>query len=130
MRVVRMPQDIWRVSLFLINTATMADLSRPSTDEHLFQPQIRVVCRPGTSLLPLRQALHGSDAASEIDSLVSEDESLGLVYRNSSTMARGHLCGAIWGSIDPERPHPRVAVSRQGSFCMDGCDRGPRSGTE
>ena len=104
MRVIHIDPDLWRVSLFLLNTAEVADLY-PSTSEHLFQPQIRVICRPGTELEPVRQQHSTLDLKGETVPLVSEDESLNLVYRDRPSIARGHLCSAIWRSIDPERPH-------------------------
>ena len=104
MRVVPIDPDLWRVSLFLINVAVVEDSLHPSTSEHIFQPQIRVVCCSGTDLEPLRQTRFERAPTDETDQPISEDESLNLVYSNRPSMARGHLCGAIWKSIDPERP--------------------------
>ena len=42
----------WRVTVFLVNITPSSD-EMPSTEEHVFQPQIRVRCRPGTTLVPL-----------------------------------------------------------------------------
>ena len=105
LRVVQTNPSIWRVSIFLTNTADVADSARPSTSEHLFQPQIRVICCPGTDLQPVRQMNPSIDHLDEADALVAEDASLNLVYREKSSLARGHLCGATWESIDPERPY-------------------------
>ena len=116
MRVIPMPSEVWRVSLFLVNATDMADPPRPSTSEHLFQPQIRVICSPGTVLQPVRHMEPGVAGEGEATPLVSEDESLSLVYRNRSSLARGHLCGAIWRSIDPERPHAEIPSPEKAPF--------------
>src|SRR5713101_4122834 len=39
------------------------------------------------------------------DPLSAEDMELAMLYRNRVALARGHLCGAMWKDIDPERPH-------------------------
>ena len=105
MRAIRLPSDVWRVSVFMINTSDLAEPPHPSTSEHIFQPQIRVICGVGTELQPLRHIEPGLDPEGDSNSLDSEEESLRLVYRERSSLARGHLCGAIWRSIDPERPY-------------------------
>ena len=127
MRVIQMSADIWRVSLFMVNTAPMAEPPRPSTGEHLFQPQIRVICSPTTILRPVRHTEPGPDPDGESDSQVSEDESLDLVYRDRSSLARGHLCGAVWRSIDPERPHPDVPSPVKAPFAWTDADTIPTS---
>ncbi len=105
MRSIQVYSGLWRISLFLINNTDLADPSRPSTDEHLFQPQIRVNCCPGTSLQPVRQRIPRENDEGDSDLLPAEDASIELVYRERIALARGHLCGAIWRDIDPERPH-------------------------
>ena len=129
MRVIQMSAEIWRVSLFMVNTAQMAEPPRPSTGEHLFQPQIRVICSPTTILRPVRHTEPGPDPDAESDSQVSEDESLDLVYRDRSSLARGHLCGAVWRSIDPERPHPDVPSPVKAPFAWTDADTIPTSET-
>ena len=127
MRVIQMPSDVWRVSLFMVNTAVLADPPHPSTGEHIFQPQIRVICSPTTTLQPIRHIGPGPGPEGESDSRVSEDESLDLVYRDRSSLARGHLCGAVWRSIDPERPHPDVASPVKAPFAWTDADSIPSS---
>ena len=98
--------DTWRVSLFLINETVPEDAEgRPSVSEYVFQPQIRVSCQAGTVLVPVRQAFPEIQSEVEDGSLISEDASLSLVYSDRFALARGHLCGAVWEAIDPERPH-------------------------
>lgn len=108
--------DLWRVSLFLVNTTEIPEGERPETDDYLFQPQIRVHCCPGTSLAPLWMADSAvpTDAAS--DALAAEDASLALLYRERAVLARGHLCGAVWKQIDPERPHPVLPSPLEAPF--------------
>jgi hypothetical protein len=96
-----------RVSLFLINVTGVEDPdSRPATKEYIFQPQIRVVCCPGTALVPVMS--DGPESQFEASHLAAEDASLALLYRDRTALARGHLCGATWKDIDPERPHPSL----------------------
>jgi hypothetical protein len=95
----------WRVSLFLVNVTQVTEGRRPATGDHLFQPQIRVHCCPGTVLVPVWTAGATSLTNANPGSLAAEDASLALLYRERTALARGHLCGATWKAIDPERPH-------------------------
>ena len=88
----------WRVTVFLINVTPAAG-NRPVTEEHLFQPQIRIRCHPDTNLVPLDE---GRSATSD------EDQLLALLYSDRPSFARGHLCAAVWADLDPERPHPSL----------------------
>lgn len=100
-----------RVSIFLVNVTPCPD--RPGTEEHIFQPQIRVCCRDGTELVPIDE-----DRAERDD---PEDRSLALLYRDRQSFARGHLCSAMWRQIDPERPHSRLPTpAEQPFFWIDG----------
>ena len=109
--------DTWRVSLFLVNTTEMVEPEgRPSASEHIFQPQIRVVCGTGTELIPVRQAVPEVLDGGENSALTSEDASLDLVYSKRFALARGHLCGAVWRTIDPERPHRDAPSPGQAPF--------------
>ena len=116
MRVVETHPSIWRISIFLTNTAPVMDAARPSTSEHLFQPQIRVICGPETELEPVRQGDGSTDPSDASDAAVTENESLDLVYRERVSLARGHLCGAIWRSIDPERPYEGISAPDSAPF--------------
>ena len=95
----------WRASLFLVNVTEVAETGRPGTGDHIFQPQIRVHCCPGTSLVPVWTVNTGNLAGAACGSLAAEDASVALLYRERTALARGHLCGATWKAIDPERPH-------------------------
>ena len=118
------PGDTWRVSLFLINTTEQEEPEgRPSVSEHIFQPQIRVDCKTGTELIPVRQTLPEVQSEGESSALTSEDASLDLVYRDRYALARGHLCGAVWEAIDPERPHEDVPSPVQAPFYWTDADQ-------
>lgn len=101
----------WRVSAFLVNETVCRD--RPGTEDHVFQPQIRVSCADGTTLVPV-QAMRSIRAD-------DEEESLRLLYRGQKSLARGHLCSALWRSVDPERPHPSIPLPAEIPFAwIDG----------
>jgi len=82
------------VSLYLVNETPLSNEKYPRTEEHVFQPQLRVVCEKGGSIVPI---IGGQE--DEI-----EEASLSLLYRKRAAMARGHLCGVTWREVDPERP--------------------------
>jgi hypothetical protein len=111
-----LPDGGWRVSTFLVNLTQCAGETRPDAAEHLFQPQIRIRCCPDTSLLPVYGP--GITDLTGIDdgSLAMEDASLALLYRERAALARGHLCGATWKAIDPERPHPTLSSPDEAPF--------------
>jgi hypothetical protein len=94
----RQQDDRLRVSVFLVNV-TQCQGDRPTTEEHVFQPQIRIHCTEGTKLVPLEEVRSGAD---------QEEAVLAFLYRNCQSYARGHLCAALWRSVDPERPHPAL----------------------
>jgi len=106
----------WRISLFLVNVTEVTGNRRPDTSDHLFQPQIRVHCCSGTSLVPVWTAGTGNLTSATPGSLAAEDTSLALLYRDRTALARGHLCGATWKAIDPERPHPFILSPGEAPF--------------
>jgi len=108
MRARQLNGGAWKVSLFLVNITEIDDKERPRTPDYLFQPQIRVHCRPGTVLVPVWTADGVAPTTLAPDSMAAEDASLALLYRERVALARGHLCGATWTEIDPERPHPSI----------------------
>jgi hypothetical protein len=108
---VRQTGATWRVSVFLVNVTQCQE--RPRTEEHVFQPQIRVRCSDGTQLVPIDE-----DRASRDE---PEDRSLALLYRQRRSYARGHLCSTTWEEIDPERSHPQhPQPHEQPFFWLDG----------
>jgi len=87
-------QGHYPVSIYLINETTLEEGRYPSTEDHIFQPQLRIVCERGASIVPITGEKEEEP----------EESSLSLLYRNRTSMARGHLCGATWRNVDPERP--------------------------
>ncbi|MFT4053849.1 MAG: DISARM system helicase DrmA [Novosphingobium sp.] len=83
-----------RVSVWLLNLRRESERGRQGPTEHVFQPQVRVVLGEGTTLQPMRSA--ASRAA-------REERDLDLLYAGREAFARGHMCGATWRAIDPER---------------------------
>ena len=109
MRTRQQPNGSYRVSLHLVNQRRITQ--RPETPDFVFQPQIRVHCVTGRLLsvdVAPPQAMH--------DPLSIEDMQLAMLYRNRMALARGHLCGAMWKDIDPERPHPTLASPQEAPF--------------
>jgi hypothetical protein len=93
LRRIRIEHGI-HVSLYLVNSTSPSG-HYPKVEELVFQPQIRMVCQDGTHLLPIR----GEEAKHDV-------EGFPLLYRERYAMARGHLCGAVWRQVDPEREAP------------------------
>jgi hypothetical protein len=81
------------VSIYLINETNLPDPEHVQTQDLIFQPQIRVVKEENTNFSPII----GEQLRDK------EEASLSLLYLNKHAYARGHLCGAIWQEIDPER---------------------------
>src|SRR5262249_51509658 len=94
----RQQGDRIRVSVFLINV-TRCQGDWPATEEHVFQPQIRIHCARDAQLVPLDETRSGAD---------SDEGTLAFLYRNCQSFARGHLCAAVWRLNDPERPHSSI----------------------
>lgn len=100
----------WRVTIFLVNCTAVPAF--PSTEHHLFQPQIRVSCGTGTVLVPLDATRPPRD---------SEEQVLQMLYRDHVSLGRGHLCSATWKEIDPEGPAPGITAPAVAPFSwLDG----------
>lgn len=107
----------YRVSVFLVNVTPIGkENGRADTPDYLFQPQIRVVCCPGTLLVPVQSVTGLPGTGITPGSMAGEDVSLALLYRERTAMARGHLCGVTWRAIDPERPHPTLPSPPKAPF--------------
>lgn len=90
-----------RISVFLINNAAAPPPETVvPTGSLVFQPQIRVCIADGSRIIALPRQGIGGDAHYGV---LDEEASLDLLYWNQPIMARGHLCGAVWRDIDPER---------------------------
>ncbi|MEM2270556.1 MAG: DISARM system helicase DrmA [Nitrososphaerota archaeon] len=99
------------VTLYLVNDIRFvpehAD-DKPGVEHHIFQPQMRVVCQPGTRVAPV----------TEIKPLREEERELSFLYRKRPILARGHLCSAVWKDVDPE-------TTCGGSLDFQGCLEAP-----
>ncbi len=91
----RTPQGHLYISLYIVNETELSNKKYSKTEEHIFQPQVRIVCPKETFLVPM---------TSQTDEEDVEDLGLSLLYRNKFAFARGHLCSATWAEVDPERP--------------------------
>ena len=78
------------ISMFLVNDTKIQD-EKQTSKFHIFQPQIRIVCKPGTKLIPMKET--SSDPES------SKND---FLYRHRQFFARGHMTSAVWKKIDPE----------------------------
>jgi len=87
------------VSLYLVNRLRVTREQTLTAEHHIFQPQIRVVCHDGTSVLPCVPTGERSVGG-------DEESMLEFLYGNRPVYARGHLCSAIWRDIDPEKAPP------------------------
>lgn len=114
MHVRPQPDGSYRVSLYLVNQRrVIQDTPRkPDTAHYVFQPQIRVHCAAGTGLASV--VVTPPDAGTDL--FASEDAELAMLYRKRTSLARGHLCGATWKEIDPERPHPDLEAPDAAPF--------------
>jgi len=90
----RTPQGHYHVSIYFINETPLPEGGYPRTEDHIFQPQLRIVVEEGARL----SSIIGEEEEDP------EESNLSLLYRKRAAMARGHLCGATWKSVDPERP--------------------------
>jgi hypothetical protein len=82
------------VSIYLVNDTPLEDRKYAATEDLVFQPQIRVNCCKGTKPVPVRGQQAGDD----------DESNLSFLYLDRPTLTRGHMCGALWKEIDPERP--------------------------
>ena len=84
------------VSIYVVNRIKVPRDKKPTSDHHVFQPQIRIACGRGTEIVPRRCA----DAASQDE---KEDE---VLYEKKRSLARGHMTSVVWKDVDPEIGHP------------------------
>jgi hypothetical protein len=91
------------VSLFLVNSTPVSNPKKVAEEELVFQPQLRIVLEKDAELLPVRG--HAIDG---------DSGDLALLYRERYALARGHLCGAMWKDIDPERSAAKNKPEEEG----------------
>ncbi|MFD6319831.1 DISARM system helicase DrmA [Methylorubrum thiocyanatum] len=92
-----------RVSVWLLNVRRETDLGRRGPSEHVFQPQLRVALDESATLIPM----HGAARPA-----ATEESELDLLYARREAFARGHMCGATWRAIDPERDAAEFEAER------------------
>ncbi|MEM2878874.1 MAG: DISARM system helicase DrmA [Candidatus Caldarchaeum sp.] len=86
------------VTLYAVNGIRFTSTStgdRVGSENHIFQPQIRVVCWSGTRVIPVIQR----------EPLRKDEKELSFLYRRRPILARGHLCSAVWKDVDLEKPY-------------------------
>jgi len=85
-------ENIFLISLFFVNrTKIPADWKGSESPFYIFQPQIRVVKKDGTEIIPMK------DTSYDPESIKTE-----LLYKNRPFFARGHMTSVVWKSVDPE----------------------------
>jgi hypothetical protein len=102
----RRSADRYFITLYLVNRVKPSKPENPAINEHIFQPQIRVICAEGVRVVPgIRDvAMKGLGDETVEPGNPDEDEMLEFLYRRRPVLARGHLCSAVWKKIDPEIP--------------------------
>lgn len=116
---LKMTNDRYKISIFLVNNTPLGDQTKPTTADFIFQPEIRVNKLSGFEICSLDDEGISEDySASEFD----EEDSLKLLYRERTALARGHLVGVTWKSIDIQRDHPKLKDLAFPPFTWsDGC---------
>ena len=83
--------DKWMVRVFLENRTNYSENQKE--EDRIFQPQIRVVSDDKSKLLDLDSEYNRENDA--------EYNSEDLLYNRFRAKARGHMCAAVWGEVDP-----------------------------
>ncbi len=110
MEVTAVASGARQVSVYLINARVLTDAGRSGPIDHLFQPQIRVALSAETKALPLAGERVGKMPAAA--GAVDEEDELDLLYADRQGFARGHMCGALWRAVDPERDSGELEAGR------------------
>ncbi|AKB37289.1 Superfamily II DNA and RNA helicase [Methanosarcina siciliae C2J] len=76
----------------LVNNLNPEGSYRPDTSYCIFQPSIRINLCDGADLV----------AKKSKNPISAEDATLQFLYRERPSLARGHMCAAIWRGVDPE----------------------------
>ena len=100
------------VNLYFVNRIKPSG-SYATVEDHIFQPQIRIVCGGNTQIVPLarfRMMDRGSNDEAELE----------FLYRHRRVMARGFLCSATWKDIDPEHGVQGEEIKAPPFFWVDG----------
>ena len=110
------------ISIFLVNRIevipeknkkTNEDIYKLKTEYHIFQPQIRLIFSDGTEIKSYVQSSNEED-----------EKEMAFLYKDRPTLARGHMCSAIWKKIDPcqklEKNHPSFDLKFPPFYWIDG----------
>lgn len=76
----------------LVNNLNPEGSYRPDTSFCIFQPSIRINLCDGVDLVAKRSK----------NPISAEDATLQFLYRKRPSLARGHICAALWREVDPE----------------------------
>lgn len=88
---IPLKENVWHISVYLVNETKFEKFL--TTSDLIFQPQIRIHFHDDVSAINVdRRKLSGD-----------EEGHLELLFKSLPGLARGHLCGATWNEIDPER---------------------------
>ena len=90
LKISNMKDNSFFVSMFLVNRKKY--VRKLSTTSHIFQPQIRVLKKDDTDLIPMKSSLIQND----------NDDMLKFLYRDKKFFAKGHMTSAVWENVDPE----------------------------
>lgn len=85
-------EDLYFVSVFLVNLLKKPEETRGVTEFSIFQPQIRINSINETKIV----------SSFKKNAKTPEEEKMDFLYRNQLILARGHLVSAVWKEIDPE----------------------------
>lgn len=85
-----------KVSIYVSSSLETDNSGRPGNEDIIFQPEIRVKLRDRSILRELGDlGFNSDDPAWRVST---------RQYDRLKVYARGHLCGAYWDEIDPQRP--------------------------
>ncbi len=87
-----------RVSIYAASLINLSPESRVSTEDLIFQPEIRVLVEDPSLIVGMAE---GGFSSSDGEWRTSMRQ-----YDNRPVLARGHLCGAYWKEIDPQQNKP------------------------
>ncbi|GIP18654.1 helicase [Paenibacillus montaniterrae] len=102
---LKISSNRYKVSIFLVNNTPLGEDSRPSTEDFIFQPEIRVNKLTGLEICSLDDE---DISVNEGENENAEEDSLKLLYQGRTAQARGHLVGVTWKSIDIQRDHLKL----------------------
>jgi hypothetical protein len=106
-KATKIESDKVKISIFASSDVISEGRAWVSSEEIIFQPEIRVVLADRLKLLELGDA-----------GFTTSDEEWRLATRQYDEMtvfARGHLCGAYWKQIDPQRPYDSTSPVPEGT---------------